>query len=198
MATLNFKGKNGYYSCHLGGEYWGYVIFGIVHYPGDRGIYLQISVSIANEEIERIKRTLWGRTGLNTAASATCGTGLGYIMPEATYKTWYVDYAKPDSIKATVEEVIQNIELFGLPFMKHNADLQVLAKLLRRRADMDPSRMSLPIILVLLGQTRRACQIVEKEKNRFEREGYDTFYFIQFAKNFLKKYCRARAKVNEK
>lgn len=91
-------------------------------YPG--AVQLTPIVGVHHVEIERLVREFSETPAEKSSSTATFARPLGYVMPDKTIKNWI--YEPDSSVDETIDDMLGNIEDYGLPFMSSLADLAKL------------------------------------------------------------------------
>jgi hypothetical protein len=88
-------------------------------YPGV--VQLTPIVGVHHVEIERLVREFSGSSADKPGSAATFARPLGYVMPDRTIKNWV--YEPGSGLDESIDDMLENIEVYGVPFMISLADL---------------------------------------------------------------------------
>lgn len=88
-------------------------------YPGV--VQLTPIVGVHHVEIERLVREFSETPAEKAGSTATFARPLGYVMPGKTIKNWI--YEQNSSVDETIDDMLEKLEGYGLPFMSSLADL---------------------------------------------------------------------------
>jgi hypothetical protein len=151
-------------------------------------------VGVRNQQIERRVSDLTGDK-FSEVVPPTLSGNLGYLMPENKYRPFM--FHENDPIEPIVEELVAEVQTYGLPFVRTNADMGNLVKNLStcRFAVSFVAAYRIPIGFFLLGQLDDAGAFLETERAKVEAsEDPAALRFKAFAANLEKLIEQTRRK----
>jgi hypothetical protein len=123
-------------------------------------------VGVHDPEVERLVAEFQGKR-YRPFADGTIGRPLGYLMPTKSFRTWRFD-GKTTANGA--EELAEAVTRYGLPYAEENADRRKLAETLERDDFVDSRILRMPVLLLLLGEPKRALEYAHDAKRRFRSD----------------------------
>jgi len=117
-------------------------------------------IGILHQQIERLVAELSGYE-FDETNPATLSTNVGYLAPENSYFGFLFSENHP--IDPDLEMLQRSVEIYGLPFMRRNADLRSLVETMQagRYGVKFMLDYRLPVGLFLLGEQAQAKTYVE-------------------------------------
>lgn len=119
-------------------------------------------VGVRHQEVERMVAELRGEK-VHAYQPPTIGTHLGYLLPEARYKSWVFT---ADRAKAMADEMAAAIAEHGLAFMQSMKGLGELCRAIEERSGLaiieSQAVYRRPVVWLLSNDARRAAEELDK------------------------------------
>ncbi|MEA2786456.1 MAG: hypothetical protein QOF71_2560 [Candidatus Eremiobacteraeota bacterium] len=125
-----------------------------------RIVEVNLTAGVRSNAIESLLDELLGGRAARYRAP-TISVHIGYLMPENTYRPWYVS---EEFAGAPIGEMTSAIRRFALPFMRANSSLRSLEQGLRdfKLTHRERAMYRLPLCLLLQGDIRNAKSLTEE------------------------------------
>lgn len=162
LRKLGFrKREGGVFTRELSDAVLGWVGLNRAVQRRDEQLELNPVVGIRNQQVEKLVAELSGRA-VHPYVPPTASIHLGYLMPEQRYVPWL--FRRGGQIEQIVARMVSAIDVYGGPFMEANLALDRLAETLAAGHAAIPEQRAyrLPVVYLLLGQTRRAAEIIHE------------------------------------
>jgi hypothetical protein len=121
-------------------------------------------VGFMNVKVEEFIDRIWDSAEPSSKPRFTLRTALGYLMPDPLQNDWYFEGTEA-AIRDTVQAVVSNVSVYGMPFMTSYPDLDAL-QAWARNPMAEPVAISLDpwvwraAVLYLNGDLAKAKEIV--------------------------------------
>jgi hypothetical protein len=133
---------------------------------GDGAVEINPVVGVRSQKVEQLVSELSGRNQRNRFLP-TVSTNVGYVMPQQSYYRQL--FRSGVDIKIGTGELADVVSTFGVPFMRQNANLEVLSESMERHIGWpDIISYSLPVAYLLLGHAERAEEYVKRRLAKLE------------------------------
>jgi hypothetical protein len=183
LVELNFRKRSGdLYTYELNAESLGWLALMRVVVK-NQGIQIMPNVGVRNQRIEKMVAELLGEP-FHPYHPPTLLSSIGYLMEQKQYLRW--SFTSDGENAGIMQHMIQSICVYGIPFMKANADLNsVLEALLHTRYSIRQD-YTLPVAYLLSGKPQEARACVTKYVNTLGKDPAAQNY-RRFAANLLKR-----------
>jgi hypothetical protein len=117
-------------------------------------------VGVRHGAVERVVAECRGEK-FHEYIPATISTSLGYLLPEAQYRSWDFGGETTDVVAA---DLANNVATYGLLFMRETASLSALCQAFEERRGLHEHQLTYrrPVAWLLAGSRARARQIVDE------------------------------------
>lgn len=95
----------------------------------DRTIELNPVIGLRDQRIENLVSQLHAERP-HAYVPPTVSSSLGYLMPNAVYRSWRI--SEESRVSQTITEMVDQVELYGLPFLIRSADASEIVELLAK------------------------------------------------------------------
>jgi hypothetical protein len=128
------------------------------HYPAG-SVEINPVVGIRNQEVERVVAEVRGER-FHEYVPPTLSTPLGYLFPEARYRSWI--FGADDSLTAATE-MVEAIADYGVPFMQRLSSLPELCRGLEKSSGLEHQLVyRRPVARMLLGELVKAREVLDQ------------------------------------
>lgn len=183
LLLAGFLKERNTYRYLLGTDVEGWLTLDTTVNEGPRRVGVYPVIGVLHGRLEKIVQEFSGVKDRNP----TLTIQLGYLMPQETFLTWILEPPPFDWIPET-KRMVQAVEIYGVPFMKSNASLEVIIDHLERHrySDRESAAYRVPVAYLLAGKTDLALEHARKHLAELgKRTDPAALQYKTFAAKFL-------------
>jgi hypothetical protein len=160
LASIGFKRREGIPSLYVAEDVLGVVGLNRGHSGWGPGV-LDINpvVGVRNQRVERLVAEIVGEPF--DEVNGFTGRNVGYLSPRK--KFWPFLFQEGDVFEDTVDQLVDAVRTYGLPFITSNIPLSSILETIRRLGQPEAKVYRIPVALHLLGKCSEADAFVDED-----------------------------------